>query len=42
LLSSVGYQCGTHNNPADFFLDVINGDFSGVASNREEEDFEGM
>ncbi|XP_020020687.1 broad substrate specificity ATP-binding cassette transporter ABCG2 isoform X2 [Castor canadensis] len=37
---SAGYQCGTHNNPADFFLDVINGDFSGVASNREEEDFE--
>ncbi|XP_073897880.1 broad substrate specificity ATP-binding cassette transporter ABCG2-like isoform X1 [Castor canadensis] len=37
---SAGYQCGTQNNPADFFLDVINGDFSGVASNREEEDFE--
>lgn len=22
----VGYECEPHNNPADFFLDVINGD----------------
>ncbi|KAF4090667.1 hypothetical protein AMELA_G00054780 [Ameiurus melas] len=24
--SNIGYECETHNNPADFFLDVINGD----------------
>lgn len=23
-----GYPCEPHNNPADFFLDVINGDFT--------------
>lgn len=23
-----GYSCEPHNNPADFFLDVINGDFT--------------
>ncbi|KAK2817168.1 hypothetical protein Q5P01_025359 [Channa striata] len=25
--SNIGYPCEPHNNPADFFLDVINGDF---------------
>ncbi|XP_031440943.1 broad substrate specificity ATP-binding cassette transporter ABCG2-like [Clupea harengus] len=24
--SDIGYECEPHNNPADFFLDVINGD----------------
>ncbi|XP_054248223.1 broad substrate specificity ATP-binding cassette transporter ABCG2 [Indicator indicator] len=27
----IGYQCEAHNNPADFFLDVINGDSTAVA-----------
>lgn len=26
-----GFTCEPHNNPADFFLDVINGDSSAVA-----------
>jgi len=26
--SSIGYECEEHNNPPDFFLDVINGDSS--------------
>uniref|UniRef100_A0A3B3V2D2 ATP binding cassette subfamily G member 2 (JR blood group) n=1 Tax=Poecilia latipinna TaxID=48699 RepID=A0A3B3V2D2_9TELE len=25
--TNIGYPCEPHNNPADFFLDVINGDF---------------
>ena len=25
---TVGYQCEEHNNPADFFLDVMSGDSS--------------
>uniref|UniRef100_UPI0009B3C176 ATP-binding cassette sub-family G member 2-like n=1 Tax=Monopterus albus TaxID=43700 RepID=UPI0009B3C176 len=24
--SDIGYTCEPHNNPADFFLDIINGD----------------
>ncbi|XP_012928804.1 ATP-binding cassette sub-family G member 2-like isoform X2 [Heterocephalus glaber] len=36
--ASAGYSCEPYNNPADFFLDVINGDSSAVALNREEED----
>ena len=28
----IGYVCEAHNNPADFFLDVINGDSTAVAS----------
>nr|CAB3219644.1 ATP-binding cassette sub-family G member 2-like [Phallusia mammillata] len=28
---SIGYQCEEHNNPADFFLDVINGDSTALA-----------
>ncbi|XP_032419474.1 broad substrate specificity ATP-binding cassette transporter ABCG2d [Xiphophorus hellerii] len=26
--TNIGYPCEPHNNPADFFLDVINGDFT--------------
>ncbi|KAK5608465.1 ATP-binding cassette sub- G member 2 [Crenichthys baileyi] len=26
--ANIGYTCEPHNNPADFFLDVINGDFT--------------
>lgn len=29
--SDIGYSCEPHNNPADFFLDVINGDSTAVA-----------
>ena len=29
---AVGYECEEHNNPPDFFLDVINGDTSVVGS----------
>uniref|UniRef100_A0A7N6FKV8 ABC transporter domain-containing protein n=1 Tax=Anabas testudineus TaxID=64144 RepID=A0A7N6FKV8_ANATE len=29
--SDIGYTCEPHNNPADFFLDVINGDSISVA-----------
>ncbi|XP_052450742.1 broad substrate specificity ATP-binding cassette transporter ABCG2 isoform X16 [Carassius gibelio] len=31
--SHIGYVCEPHNNPADFFLDVINGESSAVALN---------
>ncbi|XP_053260081.1 broad substrate specificity ATP-binding cassette transporter ABCG2-like isoform X2 [Podarcis raffonei] len=31
---SSGYECEPYNNPADFFLDVINGDSTAVASNK--------
>ncbi|KAL5017918.1 hypothetical protein ScPMuIL_003640 [Solemya velum] len=30
--SSVGYDCEQHNNPPDFFLDVINGDSTAVSA----------
>ncbi|XP_064611207.1 broad substrate specificity ATP-binding cassette transporter ABCG2-like isoform X2 [Liolophura sinensis] len=29
---SIGYHCEEHNNPPDFFLDVINGDSTAVAA----------
>uniref|UniRef100_A0A3Q2WT33 ATP-binding cassette, sub-family G (WHITE), member 2a n=1 Tax=Haplochromis burtoni TaxID=8153 RepID=A0A3Q2WT33_HAPBU len=32
--SGIGYICEPHNNPADFFLDVINGDSTAVALNK--------
>ncbi|XP_016068594.1 PREDICTED: ATP-binding cassette sub-family G member 2 [Miniopterus natalensis] len=35
--ASAGHHCEPYNNPADFFLDVINGDSSAVLLNREEE-----
>lgn len=36
--SDIGYTCEPHNNPADFFLDVINGDSTAVISNMDRED----
>ncbi|KAM4052331.1 broad substrate specificity ATP-binding cassette transporter ABCG2 isoform 1-T1 [Anomaloglossus baeobatrachus] len=35
--TQLGYNCEEHNNPADFFLDVINGDSTAVALNKLEE-----
>nr|XP_033815331.1 broad substrate specificity ATP-binding cassette transporter ABCG2 isoform X4 [Geotrypetes seraphini] len=35
--SSLGYICEEHNNPADFFLDIINGDSSAVALQKIDE-----
>ncbi|XP_046901590.1 broad substrate specificity ATP-binding cassette transporter ABCG2d isoform X3 [Hypomesus transpacificus] len=32
--ADIGYTCEPHNNPADFFLDVINGDATGNAMNK--------
>ncbi|XP_042606163.1 broad substrate specificity ATP-binding cassette transporter ABCG2-like [Cyprinus carpio] len=32
--SRIGYTCEPHNNPADFFLDVINGESTAVALNK--------
>ncbi|XP_077659597.1 broad substrate specificity ATP-binding cassette transporter ABCG2-like isoform X4 [Urocitellus parryii] len=37
---SAGYQCEPYNNPAYFFLDVINRDSSAIVLNRKEEDSE--
>ncbi|XP_039217157.1 broad substrate specificity ATP-binding cassette transporter ABCG2-like [Crotalus tigris] len=34
---TIGYECEPYNNPADFFLDVINGDSTAVASSNETE-----
>ncbi|XP_060793656.1 broad substrate specificity ATP-binding cassette transporter ABCG2 isoform X2 [Neoarius graeffei] len=30
--SDIGFTCEPHNNPADFFLDVINGDYTALSS----------
>ncbi|XP_053522351.1 broad substrate specificity ATP-binding cassette transporter ABCG2-like [Artibeus jamaicensis] len=38
--ASAGHHCEPYNNPADFFLDVINGDSSAVVLNREDKDGE--
>ncbi|KAM3622955.1 uncharacterized protein V6R79_005337 [Siganus canaliculatus] len=42
--ANIGYPCEPHNNPADFFLDVINGDSSAVTMTKvhgsEDLDFE--
>ncbi|KAG8454243.1 hypothetical protein GDO86_000763 [Hymenochirus boettgeri] len=35
--TQLGYICESHNNPADFFLDVINGDSTAVALNKLED-----
>lgn len=32
--ASIGYACEDHNNPADFFLDIVNGDSTGNAMNK--------
>uniref|UniRef100_A0A3Q0RI61 ATP-binding cassette, sub-family G (WHITE), member 2a n=1 Tax=Amphilophus citrinellus TaxID=61819 RepID=A0A3Q0RI61_AMPCI len=40
--SDVGYTCEPHNNPADFFLDVINGDSTAVALNNLDLDSESV
>ncbi|XP_062431075.1 broad substrate specificity ATP-binding cassette transporter ABCG2 [Rhea pennata] len=34
---SVGYECEAYNNPADFFLDIINGDSTAVAISKTDE-----
>ncbi|XP_069486258.1 broad substrate specificity ATP-binding cassette transporter ABCG2-like [Ambystoma mexicanum] len=34
---SIGYICESHNNPGDFFLDIINGDSTAVAFNTSED-----
>ncbi|KAL0970611.1 hypothetical protein UPYG_G00244410 [Umbra pygmaea] len=36
--SNIGYICEPHNNPADFFLDVINGDSTAFANKLEDDD----
>lgn len=36
--ADIGYHCESHNNPADFFLDVINGDSTAVALNNPDGD----
>uniref|UniRef100_A0A8C9WIN6 Broad substrate specificity ATP-binding cassette transporter ABCG2 n=1 Tax=Scleropages formosus TaxID=113540 RepID=A0A8C9WIN6_SCLFO len=33
--AEIGYVCEEHNNPADFFLDVINGDSTAAALTKE-------
>ncbi|XP_026055603.1 ATP-binding cassette sub-family G member 2 isoform X2 [Carassius auratus] len=38
--SHIGYICEPHNNPADFFLDVINGESTAVALNKLYDDEE--
>ncbi|XP_038614019.1 broad substrate specificity ATP-binding cassette transporter ABCG2-like isoform X2 [Tachyglossus aculeatus] len=35
---TIGYECEPFNNPADFFLDVINGDSTAVAARQAEGD----
>lgn len=30
-----GYECEPFNNPADFFLDIINGDSTAVAASKD-------
>ncbi|KFQ37514.1 ATP-binding cassette sub-family G member 2, partial [Mesitornis unicolor] len=34
---SLGYMCEPYNNPADFFLDIINGDSTAVAMSKMDE-----
>uniref|UniRef100_A0A667YT09 ATP-binding cassette, sub-family G (WHITE), member 2a n=1 Tax=Myripristis murdjan TaxID=586833 RepID=A0A667YT09_9TELE len=36
--ADIGYTCEPHNNPADFFLDVINGDSTAVAFSNPDAD----
>uniref|UniRef100_A0A8B9FWQ8 Broad substrate specificity ATP-binding cassette transporter ABCG2 n=1 Tax=Amazona collaria TaxID=241587 RepID=A0A8B9FWQ8_9PSIT len=39
---SIGYECEPYNNPADFFLDIINGDSTAVAMSKTNETDTGM
>uniref|UniRef100_A0A8D0FWI7 Broad substrate specificity ATP-binding cassette transporter ABCG2 n=1 Tax=Strix occidentalis caurina TaxID=311401 RepID=A0A8D0FWI7_STROC len=39
---SIGYECEPYNNPADFFLDIINGDSTAVAVSKTDETNTGM
>ncbi|NWS71926.1 ABCG2 protein, partial [Crotophaga sulcirostris] len=34
---SIGYECEPYNNPADFFLDIINGDSTAVAMSKTDD-----
>ena len=36
-LSLSGHEIEAHNNPADFFLDVINGDSTALDADKKEE-----
>ncbi|XP_013887337.1 ATP-binding cassette sub-family G member 2 [Austrofundulus limnaeus] len=38
--ANIGYPCEPHNNPADFFLDVLNGDFTEPVHTAADLDFE--
>ncbi|GAA6233786.1 ATP-binding cassette sub-family G member 2-like [Lates japonicus] len=38
--TNIGYPCEPHNNPADFFLDVINGDSSATTKVHSSEDLD--
>ncbi|XP_029007626.1 broad substrate specificity ATP-binding cassette transporter ABCG2d [Betta splendens] len=38
--ANIGYPCEPHNNPADFFLDVINGDFTTTMKMHSSEDLD--
>ncbi|KAK2918850.1 hypothetical protein Q8A73_003221 [Channa argus] len=38
--ANIGYPCEPHNNPADFFLDVINGDFNASTKIHSSEDLD--
>ncbi|KAF5897265.1 ATP-binding cassette sub-family G member 2-like, partial [Clarias magur] len=38
--SNIGFTCEPHNNPADFFLDVINGDYSVLSQDKPHENAE--
>ncbi|XP_037615024.1 broad substrate specificity ATP-binding cassette transporter ABCG2-like isoform X2 [Sebastes umbrosus] len=40
--SDIGYTCEPHNNPADFFLDIINGDSTAVSLNKEDPDLDSV
>ncbi|KAM6939774.1 broad substrate specificity ATP-binding cassette transporter ABCG2d [Xenentodon cancila] len=44
--ANIGYPCEPHNNPADFFLDVINGNFTTTTMTKmhisEDLDFDGV
>ncbi|XP_029465541.1 ATP-binding cassette sub-family G member 2-like [Rhinatrema bivittatum] len=38
---TIGYECESYNNPADFFLDVINGESTAVTANRGDQEILG-